>query len=194
MEAKPAEPSPVTPKVTYLFRASDGQTTKVEMDSRGYYVHVFISSLATRMNLPAEAISLLVQDPAGNLQPLDPTRSLDEQLMKIAQVPKDYVPKLPIEVRVNEDVIAALHATEAAQSEQANISHIRSRRFRRPCIVVRDPTNADPVDVMRLARTVGATKRGGFLWLSRRYLIKFGEESERYYTYEGLNRRLGFPV
>ncbi len=193
----PAKELSDTPKVTYLFRASDGRTTRVEMESRGYYTHVFIRNLAEKMELPVEAIRLHVQDPAGTFQLLDPTRSLDEQLMRLAQVSKEQVSETPIEVRINEDVIGALQAKGAIQSEQANISHIRSRRFRRPCVVVRDPVvrdpmKNDPLDIIRLARTVGATKRGGFLWLGRLYLIKFGEESERYYTYDGLHRRLRF--
>ncbi len=189
-EEKSNQASAEPPKVVYLLRASDGRVTKMEMDHRGYFTHVFIRNLAEKMGLPAQAISLHIQPSEGDLKQLDPTRMLDEQVMRIATVSKEEVSITPIEVRIDEKAIIASQSKE----EQPNISQVRSRHFRRTCIVIRDTKKADPVDVMRLARTCGATKRGGFLWLDRRYLVKMGQESERYYTYEALNRNLGFAI
>lgn len=178
------------PRIPYLFRR-DGQDVPVEMDSRGYYTHVFIRTLAEQTGLPAAAISLHVQDPDGEDHALDPSRMLDEQVVKFARLgDRSAIATTPIHVVVDVNVLLAQSGQSVDQSP--NLSHIRSLRFRRPCVTVKDPKKTDPVSVMRLARSVGAVKHGGFLWLSRRYLVKLGESSEHYYSYVTLTRAMGF--
>lgn len=180
------EAKPEKPKAVYLLRSSDGRTITIGMDSRGYMAHVVIRQLAEKMSHPPEAVSLYLEDPEGKSIELDPNRMLDEQIQRIARVPREKFGQTPIDIRIDEDVIAE-QARLAAEPE-AGIFHLG---FHRQCVVIPNPREADLDSVIRLAQTVGAIRRGGLLWLSHRYLVRIGDGPERYYSRKELHHAMG---
>lgn len=181
-------PGDQKPTFTYIFLTSDGNQIRLNMDSRGYYVHAIIRELAALMKVSADTIKLSCKDPSGASHPLEPGRMLDEQLVKIAELnSRDEVSTVLIDIQLEKSVDA-----QGKASQTANVTEFRSERFRRQAVRVLDPKATDPVSVVRFARSHGASKRGGFLWLSRRYLVKIGDIRESYYSQGSLSRAMGF--
>jgi hypothetical protein len=159
-----------------------GVETKVLMDGGGWSVGAVLRAFTEQCkddprlkDVPTAAITLKVGE---HLLGEDAMIDVElARLRKLFQIPEKA---LLIDVCVSEDVVAEYRRklAEVTRSEALTTERKEGRRFVR----VIEKQRTDAVSVRRLASSLGAIRRGGFLWLSRRYYVAFGGEVPRWIT------------
>ncbi|MGA2666739.1 MAG: hypothetical protein ABSE91_01445 [Patescibacteria group bacterium] len=143
---------------------------EVVMDGKGWAVSAVILAIIEQHlhGVPAAAISLEIGD-----KTLDPNGGIDVQLDKLRAT--KVIENLPvITVQIDQEMVAEeqRRITEASRPEALSTVHQGKVRFVR----VNDKTRTDVASIRRLALSSRASRRCGFLWLSRRYCVAFGDK------------------